>query len=84
MPLEFVSKPLKVSVCEDIRWGRCDIKTTSLLGNVLQMNTVADQNCDEIIMHHNNIITEGGASNIFFVHENTICTPKLSNKVLPW
>ncbi len=83
MPLEFSSKPLKVAVCEDIRWGRCDIKTTSLLGNVLQMNIAADQSCDEIIMHHNNIITEGGASNIFFVHENTICTPKLSNKILP-
>lgn len=83
LPLEFVSKPLKVAVCEDIRWSRCDIKTTSLLGNVLQMNTAANQNCDEIIMHDNNIITEGGASNIFFVHKNTICTPKLSNKILP-
>ena len=83
IPLEFVSKPLKVAVCEDIRWSRCDIKTTSLLGNVLQMNTAANQNCDEIIMHDNNIITEGGASNIFFVHKNTICTPKLSNKILP-
>ena len=57
MPLEFSSKPLKVAVCEDIRWGRCDIKTTSLLGNVLQMNIAADQSCDEIIMHDNNIIT---------------------------
>ena len=83
LPLEFVSKPLKAAVCEDIRWNRCDIKTTSLLGNVLQMNTAANQNCDEIIMHDNNIITEGGASNIFFVHKNTICTPKLSNKILP-
>ena len=83
VPLEFVSKPLKVAVCEDIRWSRCDIKTTSLLGNILQMNTAAIQNCDEIIMHDNNIITEGGASNIFFVHKNTICTPKLSNKILP-
>ena len=83
LPLEFVSKPLKAVVCEDIRWNRCDIKTTSLLGNVLQMNTAANQNCDEIIMHDKNIITEGGASNIFFVHKNTICTPKLSNKILP-
>jgi|TARA_B100001094_G_scaffold272227_1_gene277933 D-alanine transaminase len=83
LPIEFVFKPLKAAVCEDIRWNRCDIKTTSLLGNVLQMNTAANQNCDEIIMHDNNIITEGGASNIFFVHKNTICTPKLSNKILP-
>jgi|TARA_B110000914_G_scaffold225042_1_gene244601 D-alanine transaminase len=83
MPLELNSKSLKVAVCEDIRWGRCDIKSTSLLGNVLQMNAASDQDCDEIIMHKDNIITEGGASNIFFIQENKICTPKLSNKILP-
>lgn len=82
-PIKFLSKSLKVGICEDIRWGRCDIKTTSLLGNVMQMNNFNNQNCDEIIMHRNNIITEGGASNIFFVIDKTIYTPKLSKNILP-
>jgi|TARA_B100000902_G_scaffold281018_1_gene266884 D-alanine transaminase len=82
-PIKFLSRPLKVAICEDIRWGRCDIKTTSLLGNVMQMNNFQDKNCDEIIMHRNNIITEGGASNIFFVRDKKICTSKLSKNILP-
>lgn len=83
MPLEFKSKPLKVAICNDIRWGRCDIKTTSLLGNVLQMNNASQDDCDEIIMHKDNLLTEGGASNIFFVKDNKIHTPCLSKQILP-
>ena len=58
---------LKVALCEDIRWQRCDIKSTSLLGNVLSMNEAKDQACDEVIMYKENKITEGGASNVFFI-----------------
>ena len=35
---KFEEQTLKVALCEDIRWQRCDIKSTSLLGNVLSMN----------------------------------------------
>ena len=52
---------------DDIRWQRCDIKSTSLLGNVLQMNDAKSVGCNEILMHKNGELTEGGASNIFFV-----------------
>tara|TARA_B100000927_G_scaffold204301_1_gene165728 strand:- start:1220 stop:1558 length:339 start_codon:yes stop_codon:yes gene_type:complete len=34
-------------------------------------------------MHKNNEITEGGASNVFFVLNNIICTPSLSKNILP-
>ena len=34
----FESKDLKVAICEDIRWQRCDIKSTSLLGNVVTVS----------------------------------------------
>ena len=47
----FEWKPLKVSICDDIRWNRCDIKSTSLLGNVMNMNSARKNNCDEVIMH---------------------------------
>ena len=68
---------------EDIRWQRCDIKSTSLLGNVLQMNDAKSAGCKEIIMHKNDELTEGGASNIFFVKDKTIFTPELSPNILP-
>ena len=79
----FESKDLKVAICEDIRWQRCDIKSTSLLGNVMSMNDAKNHHCDEVIMHKNKELTEGGASNVFFVLNNIICTPSLSTNILP-
>ena len=79
----FKQLPLKVMLVDDIRWKRCDIKSTSLLGNVLQMNDAKSMDCNEILMHKNGELTEGGASNIFFVKEETIYTPKLSSNILP-
>ena len=79
----FKSKTLKVMLCEDLRWQRCDIKSTSLLGNVMSMNHAKDKGCEEVIMHKNNFITEGGASNIFFVKDNLVMTPALTNNILP-
>ena len=82
-PHTFKTKFLKVMVCKDLRWGRCDIKSTSLLGNILTMNEAKEQGCDEVIMHNENILTEAGASNLFFVKDGDICTPALSNNILP-
>ena len=79
----FESKNLKVMLCEDVRWQRCDIKSTSLLGNIMSMNSAKDKGCDEVIMHKNNTITEGGASNVFFSNDDFVFTPKLSNNILP-
>ena len=44
----FNQSPLKVMLVDDIRWQRCDIKSTSLLGNVLQMNDAKSIGCNEI------------------------------------
>ena len=78
----FNQSPLRVMLVDDIRWQRCDIKSTSLLGNVLQMNDAKSMGCNEILMHKNGELTEGGASNIFFVKDKTIHTPELSSNIL--
>ena len=79
----FKPKSLKVMFCEDLRWQRCDIKSTSLLGNVMSMNFASDKGCDEVIMHKNELITEGGASNVFFINNDCVYTPSLSSNILP-
>ena len=79
----FQSKSLKVMFCEDLRWKRCDIKSTSLLGNVISMNFAREKGCDEVIMHKNDFITEGGASNVFFINNDCVYTPSLSSNILP-
>ena len=79
----FEDLKFKVLVCDDIRWGRCDIKSTSLLANTMMMNQAHRTGCNEIIMHKFGNITEAGASNIFFIYKDKVCTPKLNNNILP-
>jgi D-alanine transaminase len=79
----FEDLKFKVLVCDDIRWGRCDIKSTSLLANTMMMNQAHRVGCNEIIMHKFGNITEAGASNIFFIYKDKVCTPKLNNNILP-
>ena len=80
---DFVSQSLSVMLCEDMRWQRCDIKSTSLLGNILSMNEARNKGCDEVIMHKNSVVTEGGASNVFFATNDCVYTPSLSSNILP-
>ena len=83
IPSTSSSSPISAMLCDDDRWGKCNIKSTSLLGNVMSMNDAKDKGCEEVIMHKNNFITEGGASNIFFVKDNLVMTPALTNNILP-
>ena len=82
----FEAQSLKVMLCEDVRWQRCDIKSTSLLGNIMSMNNAKNSGCDEVIMHKDRVITEGGASNVFLqvmiVFTHPICL-KIFSLVLP-
>lgn len=82
-PCSFETKKLNVMLCEDTRWGRCDIKSTSLLANVLNMNNAKSHACDEIIMHKDGVLTEAGASNLFFTSNGNVYTPALTNNILP-
>ena len=74
---------LRVRLEEDIRWSRCDIKTTGLLGNVLTLHDPSKERVDEIIFHKDGIINEGSRSNIFFVKEKNVYTPSLEQNILP-
>ena len=82
-PHKFQQSAIKVKLVPDIRWGRCDIKSTSLLGNTMQMNSAEKDGCSEVIMHRDNTLTEGGASNIFLVLDDVIKTPSLDQNILP-
>lgn len=73
---------VKVGLDEDIRWTRCDIKSTSLIPNVLSNKKASRNNLTEIIWHRNGIITEGTHTNIFFVKDNVVITPPLNNFIL--
>lgn len=69
-------------IVSDIRWGRCDIKSTALLANVMLMNQASIEGCNEIIMHRDGYITEAGSSNIFIVKDTKILTPPKDSRIL--
>src|SRR5664279_4467299 len=68
---------------EDIRWGRCDLKTVALLANVLTRQLAVDAGCTETVMLRNGFLTEGSASNIFCVKDGVILTPPKDHCMLP-
>ena len=75
--------PIIAKLNQDNRWAHCNIKTTSLLGNVLNMNDAYSDGCNETILIRDNKIVEGGACNIFMTYENEIYTPSLEENILP-
>ena len=66
----------------DFRWERGDIKSTSLLGNVLARQISADHGAAETIMFRDGFLTEAAASNVWVVHEGAVLGPPKSEHVL--
>ena len=84
MPASFPSSAISAMLCDDDRWGRCNIKTTSLLGNVLAMNKAKSLGCQEVVMHKDGFMTEAGASNVFYFDSaGSVRTSSLTENILP-
>jgi D-alanine transaminase len=66
----------------DFRWERGDIKSISLLGNVLARQMSADKGAVETIMFRDGYLTEAAASNVWVVHEGALLGPPKSEHVL--
>jgi D-alanine transaminase len=83
VPASAIEGGVAAITAEDIRWERCDIKSTSLLGNVLLRWLAADAGATETILNRGGIVTEGSASSVHVVRQGTIVTPPQTNAVLP-
>jgi D-alanine transaminase len=66
----------------DFRWERGDIKSTSLLGNVMARQMSADKGAVETVMFRDGYLTEASASNVWVVHEGAVLGPPKSEHVL--
>jgi D-alanine transaminase len=67
----------------DNRWLRCDIKSTSLLGNVLLRQAAHEAGAAECVLFRDGLLTEGSASNVFAVRSGVLLAPPKSNLILP-
>jgi D-alanine transaminase len=77
-------KQYRVTSTEDLRWKRCQIKSTSLLGNVMHFQQGQEAGVDETILYNqHNELTEASACNVFIVKNEVVLTPPLDNQLLP-
>lgn len=85
MPLHRTASPdgLKAITTEDLRWKRNDIKSNSLLGNVLVRQQAADAGADEAILLRDGMAIEGSTSNLFVASNGAVRTPPLGSTILP-
>jgi D-alanine transaminase len=79
-----LAKTYTVSTARDIRWDRRDIKSTSLLGNVLHYQQGVEQGNEETLLFNDrNELTEASSCNAFIVKNGSVITPPLDHQKLP-
>jgi len=69
----------------DIRWGRCDIKSTGLLPAVLAKTKAKEAGCYEAwLIDEEGFVTEGASTNVWIVTpDNVLVTRALGENILP-
>ncbi|WP_300715975.1 aminotransferase class IV, partial [Hydrogenophaga sp.] len=70
------------TTARDFRWERGDIKSISLLGNVLARQMSADHGAVETLLFRDGFLTEAAACNVWVVHEGAVLGPPKSEHVL--
>jgi D-alanine transaminase len=74
---------LPAVTAEDTRWARCDIKSVSLLANVLLRQQAVDAGATECILLRDGQLTDASASSVHVVIGGELRTPPNSWKLLP-
>jgi D-alanine transaminase len=68
----------------DLRWARCDIKSTNLLANVLAAQAAREAGCLEAVLYlPDGTLTEGTHTSCFGVLDGMVLTAPTSNDILP-
>jgi D-alanine transaminase len=82
-PAEQVERGAAALSARDNRWLRCDIKSISLIGNVLLRQVSAEAGAAETILFRDGKLTEASASNVFIVKDGVVQGPPKSALILP-
>ena len=74
---------IKIILEKDIRWDRCDIKSISLLPNVLINQKAKENGAHEAVWIKHGFLTEGTHTNFFGIKNGKVYSYPLSNNILP-
>lgn len=75
-------KGYKAITYPDIRWGRPDIKSTSLLANIIAASEASKKGAYETILIKGKKVTEASHSNVWIVKGNKIITHPATKEIL--
>ncbi len=80
---EQVRDGVAVVTADDNRWRRCDLKTVSLIGNVLLRQLATDAGAAETVLFRDGYLSEASASNVLIVTGGKIVVPPKDHQILP-
>ncbi len=79
---QMIDQGVKAITLPDVRWLHCDIKSTSLLGNVLARQAAEDAGALECVQFRNGLLTEGSNSNVWVVRGGELLSPPRDERIL--
>ena len=81
--IDVLRNGIETVTIEDFRWSACDIKSTSLVANVMLRQQATQYGVIDAILIKAGNVTEGTASNIFIVKDDVLITPPTGRNLLP-
>lgn len=83
LPVDEMTTGITVAKVPDMRWLHCDIKSLSLLGNLLSLDEARRKGFDDAVLIRDGYVTEASAANFWLVKDGTLYTHPDGNLVLP-
>lgn len=83
IPAASLSEGLSCVTHRDERWLHCDIKSVSLLGNVLMKQYAVERDAAETILLRDGFLSEAAACNVLIVKDGVIKAPLKNELILP-
>ena len=75
IPAELIADGVPCVTHADERWLHCDIKSISLLGNVLMRQHAVDNGAFETVMLRDGYLTEASSANVMVVKNGRLAAP---------
>ncbi|HEX6950581.1 MAG TPA: D-amino-acid transaminase [Nitrospira sp.] len=82
LPAAVQAAGVEAMTVDDVRWGRCDVKSINLLPNVLARQQAKHAGVFEAILVRNGEVTEGSVSNVIIVQHRTLITAPQGPRIL--
>ena len=82
-PATTLENGVECVTAQDTRWAQCDIKSVSLLANILLRQLAIDADAAETILLRDGELMEASSSGVHVVLDGVIVSPPNSRKILP-